>query len=52
MFKLSALNVYLKGYLKSRINKLLKKRNNKKITDNFLLANADLLIKIDSGQAI
>ena len=52
VLKLLGLNGYLKGYLKSRINKLLKKRNNKKITDNFLLANADLLIKIDSGQAI
>ena len=29
VFKLSGLNDYLKGYLKSRINKLLKEINNK-----------------------
>ena len=38
VLKLLGLNGYLKGYLKSRINKLLKK-----IIINFLLANADLL---------
>ena len=38
MFKLSGLNGYLKGYLKSRINKLPKK-----ININVLLTNADLL---------
>ena len=41
MFKLSGLNGYLKGYLKSRINKLPKKI--KQITIKFLLANTDLL---------
>ena len=37
VLKLSGLNGYLKGYLKSGINKLLKKTN-----INFLLANTDL----------
>ena len=38
VFKISGLNGYLKGYLKSRINKLPKK-----ININVLLTNADLL---------
>ena len=39
MFKLSGLNGYLKGYLKSRINKLARRN----ININFLLADADSL---------
>ena len=39
VLKLSGLNGYLKGYLKSRINKLARRN----ININFLLADADSL---------
>ena len=42
VFKILGLNGYLKSYLKTRMNKLSKKKK-KKIANNCLLANADLL---------